>query len=107
MIEIVSSFLLVFGSVFTLLASVGIVRFPDVYNRLHSATKSATLGVSAVLLASAIFFTQHGSFSIHQLAAILFLFISSPVAAHMIARGAYFSGEQPWEGTIRDDLKHD
>lgn len=85
------STLLVTGAVFALLASVGLLRMPDLYTRLQSVAKAGTLGAGCVLAAVAIHF---GTIEIvtQALLVMLFLFLTTPVAAHMIARAGHMSG---------------
>jgi len=100
----VSLALVLVGSIFMLLAAVGVVRMPDVFLRLHSSTKSATLGAGCLLLGAAIYF---GDFAVgvRALAVVAFLFATAPVAAHVIGRAAYLSGVPLWEGTLSDELQ--
>lgn len=103
--SLVISLLILLGSVVMLLGSVGLVRFPDLYNRMHATTKTSTLGAAAILLGGTLWgFAAFGHTSIKLLVAIAFLFLTSPVGAHMIARSAYRTGYRPWAGTIRNDL---
>ena len=104
MAESIAPLLLLLGAVFMLLAAIGMVRMPDVLTRLHSSTKSVTLGVGLIMLGVALFF---GDFAIgvRALAIVIFLFTTSPVAAHMIARAAYLSGVPLWEETLSDELR--
>lgn len=80
-----------FGLALDLVGCLGLVRFPDLYNRLQSSTKCVTLGTSAILFGTFLLlgFTAGG---IKCLLCILFLLLSSPVAAHAIARAAHRSG---------------
>ncbi|EXI64862.1 MAG: Multiple resistance and pH homeostasis protein G [Candidatus Accumulibacter adjunctus] len=82
--------LIVLGALFVLLGSVGLARLPDFLTRLHGPTKATTVGVGAILLASAIFFSSGGSaaISLHELAILLFLFITAPITAHLLAKAA-------------------
>jgi multicomponent Na+:H+ antiporter subunit G len=104
MSEIVMTALLIVGGAFLLLAAVGIVRMPDLYSRIQAATKAATLGVGCIILALAIHFEDLG-ITVRALLVIAFLFITQPVAAHMIGRAAYFVGVPLWEHTIMDELR--
>lgn len=104
MSEIASAILLCSGLAFLLLASIGILRMPDVFMRASSSTKAATLGVGCVLLAAAVHFAEL-RVTTRALAAIAFLFLTAPVAAHMIVRAAYLTGVPLWEGTIGDELR--
>lgn len=87
--EFMVSALILLGAVFALLGSVGLARLPDFFTRLHGPTKATTLGVGAMVLASAIYFTatQEG-FSLHEIAVMVFLFITAPVTAHLLAKAA-------------------
>jgi multicomponent K+:H+ antiporter subunit G len=82
--------LIVLGALFVLLGSTGLARLPDFLTRLHGPTKATTLGVGALLLASAIFFStaREPGISLHELAILLFLFITAPVTAHLLAKAA-------------------
>ena len=76
------------GMFFNLVGSLGLVRLPDVYNRLQAATKCVTLGTSSILFGAFLFFpgSQAG---LKCLLTIVFVLLTSPTAAHAIARGAY------------------
>jgi multicomponent Na+:H+ antiporter subunit G len=104
MSEIIMIALLLIGGAFLLLASIGIVRMPDLYSRIQAATKAATLGVGCIILALAIHFVDLG-ITVRAILVIALLFITQPVAAHMIGRAAYFVGVPLWEHTIMDDLR--
>jgi multicomponent K+:H+ antiporter subunit G len=79
---------LVAGGVFALVGSIGLVRLPDPLMRLHAPTQATTLGVGGVLAASLLYSLAHGRFEIHELLIVLFLFLTAPVSALMIARAA-------------------
>jgi multicomponent Na+:H+ antiporter subunit G len=102
--EILTAGLLLLGGAFMLLAAVGIVRMPDLFTRMQPATKAATLGAGCMLLAVGIYFGNLGV-TTRALAAAAFVIITAPVAAHMIARAAYFVGAPLWEKTIADELR--
>jgi multicomponent Na+:H+ antiporter subunit G len=95
--------LLVIGALFLLTASIGVLRMPDLFTRMQTATKAATLGISCVLLAVAIYMNDFGV-AIRAVLTIAFFFLTAPVAAHMIGRAAYFIGVPLWNGTIVDEL---
>lgn len=85
--EILFVALIVAGSFFTLVGSIGLVRLPDYYQRLHGPTKATTLGVGSFLVASLVFFGFRGEGPrLHMLLITLFLFITSPVTGHLLAR---------------------
>lgn len=102
--ELLAAGLLLTGSTFMLLAAVGVFRMPDLFTRMQAATKSSTLGACCALLAVAVYFWD---FAIASRAGIIicFFFLTAPVAAHMIARAAYFTGVRLWEGTLTDELR--
>jgi multicomponent K+:H+ antiporter subunit G len=82
---IVALFLLV-GSAFVLVGAIGLVRLPDFFTRLHAPTKATTLGVGGMLLASVAHSVALGVPSVHELLIALFLFVTAPVSAHMLAK---------------------
>jgi monovalent cation/proton antiporter MnhG/PhaG subunit len=87
--------LLVVGTAFMVTSSVGLVRLPDFYMRMHGPAKAATLGVICVLVAGVLFFTfVQNFFSIREVLAIGFIFITAPVGAHMLCRAARATGVQ-------------
>ncbi|AJB49615.1 Na+/H+ antiporter subunit G [Acinetobacter nosocomialis] len=99
--EIIVSIFLVFGSFFMLVGSIGMVRLPDLFMRLHAPTKSSTLGLGSFLIASMIFFAFQGRFGFAELLITLLAFITAPVSANLIAQAALhlrlrsLSGEVP------------
>ena len=99
--EIMVSVFLVFGAFFMLVGSIGMVRLPDLFMRLHAPTKSSTLGLGSFLIASMIFFAFQGRFGFAELLITLLAFITAPVSANLIAQAALhlrlrsLSGEVP------------
>lgn len=88
-LEALVAFFLLFGSLFTLVGAIGLARLPDFFTRLHGPTKATTLGVGCLVVASLIFFgAGDGELSLHELLISLFLFITAPVSAHMLAKAA-------------------
>lgn len=89
MVEVVVSVVLVFGSAFVLLGSLGLVKLPDIYARLHAPTKATTLGVGALLLASAVHHTAlRGSLSVQELLVTGFFFLTAPIGAYLVSKAA-------------------
>ncbi len=87
--EFIVSALILLGAVFALLGSIGLARLPDFFTRLHGPTKATTLGVGAMVLASAIYFTAtQPGWSLHEIAVMMFLFITAPVTAHLLSKAA-------------------
>jgi multicomponent Na+:H+ antiporter subunit G len=104
MAESISLILLLLGAIFMLLAAIGLARMPDVLMRLHSSTKSTTLGVGLIMLGVALRFNDF-AISVRALAIVIFMFSTVPVAAHMIGRAAYLSGVPLWKGTLSDEMR--
>lgn len=95
-INIIIILFLVIGAFITLSASIGIIRFPDIYTRLHAATKASTLGVAFILIGAFIYlYAKEGIISGKLLIGIIFIMITAPVSAHMIGRAAHHSGIKP------------
>ena len=78
---------------------------PDFYLRLSVTVKASTLGVGLLLICAAIMFPNDISVTTKSIAIIFFLILTAPIAAHMIAKAAYFTGTSLWKGTIVDELK--
>ena len=102
--EVITALLLITGVFFMFVGALGLLRMPDLYMRMSATTKSATFGVSFTLIAAALYFNDIGIFS-RALATIVFLYLTAPVAAHLIARAAYIRRLDLWEGTHTDELK--
>lgn len=88
LLEAVIAFLLVAGGAFALIGAIGLVRFRDFFMRLHAPTKASTLGVGGVLLASMLWHWGHGSWALRELLITLFLFVTAPVSANLLAQAA-------------------
>lgn len=91
------------GSFFSIVAAIGIVRFDDVYMRMHAASKAGTLGSGLLLLALAV---QSGEAGVatRAIAGVVFLMLTAPVSAHLLARSAYLVGYKPCAATKHDAL---
>jgi multicomponent K+:H+ antiporter subunit G len=89
MAENITALLILAGAAFALLGSVGLARLPNFFTRLHGPTKATTLGVGAIVIASSLHFTSTGAgVSLHEIAVTVFLFITAPVTAHLLAKAA-------------------
>ena len=89
MIEILSAVLILFGATFALIGSLGLVRFPDVFMRLHGPTKATTLGVGALLVGVIVYLVSQGfPGAIRELLITIFLFLTAPVSAHLLGKVA-------------------
>jgi len=102
--ELLVAALLLAGAVLTLIAALGILRFPDVYTRLSAASKAGTLGALLVLAGYGLRFAELGV-DARVVAAVVFLVLGTPVAAHVLARAAHGRRGTLWEGTLRDELE--
>lgn len=80
--------LLVVGGSFSLIGAIGLVRFKDFFMRLHAPTKASTLGVGGVLLASMLWHWGHDQWALREMLITLFLFITAPVSANLLAQAA-------------------
>ena len=101
-VGVVSAILLLVGSVFALIGSIGIVRMPDVFTRLHAAGITDTLGAAGVLLGLAL----KAGFSlllVKLLLMLVFLLLLNPTACHALARAALHGLRRPWMGLTHDD----
>jgi multicomponent Na+:H+ antiporter subunit G len=103
-IHLIVAALVAIGTTFIFLAAIGILRMPDVYMRLQVSTKGASLGAGCVLLAVPVFFADLG-IAVRALLIITFIFLTTPISAHMLARAAYMVGVPLWEGSVVDELE--
>jgi multicomponent Na+:H+ antiporter subunit G len=101
MSDIIGSILIIIGVIFNIFGCIGLVRFPDVYNRLQAATKCVTLGTVLLLVGVAVV-SWSGPTSAKALVCSVFILITSPTAAHAIAKGSYASGVKLWEKSVVD-----
>lgn len=103
-LDLLAVVLVFVGAAFGLLAAVGIVRMPDLYTRMQSATKAGTLGVACAVLGAAVHF-RTASAAVEAALVVLFLFATAPIASHLIGRASYGVGVPLWKQTFRDDLR--
>ena len=113
MIEWILLVLLTIGVAFNFLASIGILRFPDVYTRIHAATKCTTFGTIFIVLSAIVYsiyrwLPEHNNkwivMGIHSLLVLIFLLLTNPVGAHAIGRAARRIGIKPYASVI-DELE--
>ncbi|MCM8768611.1 MAG: monovalent cation/H(+) antiporter subunit G [Candidatus Omnitrophica bacterium] len=98
--------LILIGSLFDLFGCIGLVRLPDLYNRLQASTKCVTMGTCLILLGTLVLigFTPAAG---KIILCLIFVLITAPTAAHALARASHFSGISLWEGSVCDLLKED
>jgi multicomponent Na+:H+ antiporter subunit G len=106
MTDVITAVVWLAGSVFNLLAAVGVLRMPDVFTRMQASTKASTLGLGCLLIGAAL---QMGDFaSFIRVASIgAFVLITTPVSSHVIARASYFAEVPLWKGTVLDERQRD
>lgn len=92
------------GVALVLVTAIGTLRFPDVFSRMHAASKTTSLGLGSVFVGVAVL---HGTASawLKLTLAALFLLLTQPVAVHLLARAAHLGGVPVWEGTRWDHLR--
>jgi multicomponent Na+:H+ antiporter subunit G len=102
---ILVALLLISGTFFIVVASIGVIRMPDVFLRLSATSKAATLGILCMLGGAAVYFGDI-DIVLRTLAIAVFLTITTPIAAHMIGRAALSDKDTVlWEGTIINERK--
>ncbi len=100
--ELTGSIFLLIGSLIFFIGALGIIRMPDVYNRIQTGTKATTLGIIFVMLGLALF---HPQWSGKLTILILFIILTNPISSHVVARGAHFSKMKMSDKTIADKLR--
>jgi multicomponent K+:H+ antiporter subunit G len=103
--QITIAAMLVVGGVFALVGAVGMLRFPDFYMRMHAPTKATTLGVGGILVASLATSWARGSYGLHELLITMFLFITAPVSANLMAKAALHL-RSPSKAPVPEDQPH-
>lgn len=103
MIEFIAGVLILIGAGFSLIAGIGLFRLPDLYVRMHAATKAGTLGAGLVLIALALE-AQSLEVVARAMAGVVFLLFTAPIAAHLLGRAGYLAGVPMWSRSWKDDL---
>lgn len=105
-VELLVAAAMILGTFLILVASIGLVRFPDVFCRIHAAGKAGTLGISFLVVSAVIFFAPtDGSVVVRGLLAIAFQFLTTPAATHLLARASYIADYPLTDRTAVDELK--
>lgn len=102
-IQYIAGTIMLLGALFSLLAAIGILRLPDLYTRMHAASKAGTMGAGLSLAAIAVI-SFDGSVILRAIAGFVFLLLTAPVSAHLLARAAYLAGYSPSSLTVINDL---
>lgn len=103
-LAIITAVLLLAGAFFALVAAIGIVRLPDLYTRMHAASKAGTVG-SGLLLLGAGLYSGELAVLVRALAGFLFFILTAPVSAHLLAKASHKTGHFPVPISIRDDMR--
>jgi multicomponent Na+:H+ antiporter subunit G len=91
----ITGLLLCLGTFFVLVASIGVLRMPDLYTRMHASTKANTMGLTALLAAVAVGMPDVTVVS-RVLGTMLFILLTAPVAAHLLSKSMYWNGYKMW-----------
>ena len=102
-VDVLSAVLMLTGVAFTVIAAAGLVRLPDLFSRMHAATKATTLGLALVLLGAALRVETSGD-AAKLLLVGAFTFLTAPVGAHVLGRSAYRAGTGV-DGLVVDELR--
>lgn len=102
--EIIGYLFVTAGAIFDFFGCMGLVRLPDVYNRLQAATKCVTLGTIFILVGTALI-TATPSIAIKAILCAVFVLVTSPTGAHALARGSFLSGVNLWEKSVTNKFK--
>ena len=106
MSDIIGLVFICVGLAFDIFGCLGLIRMPDVYNRLQASTKCVTLGSCSILFGTFLIVGPSAA-GFKALICMIFLLLTSPVAAHAIARGAHRAGIKLWDGSVVDKYKED
>jgi len=104
--EIIGKIFIIVGLGFDILGCIGLLRLPDVYNRLQATTKCVTLGTCSILSGTFIL-RGYSATGMKAILAVIFLVMTSPVAAHALARGSHKSGVRLWKGSVVDKYEEE
>ncbi|MAU94460.1 MAG: Na+/H+ antiporter subunit G [Fulvimarina sp.] len=102
-LTILAGLLVVAGSAFAAVAALGILRLPDIYTRMHAASKAGSVGSGMMLLALALV-ANSGPEALRAIAAIAFFLLTAPLSAHLLAKAAYAVGYKLWPGSVLDEM---
>ena len=104
LVEWLAAGLLLVSAFFLLVGAIGLAKLPDFFMRLHAPTKAATLGVGGILLASMVLQAAEGRFGLMELLITLFVFVTAPVSANLMAQAALHLGVPSHAPTPKDAI---
>jgi multicomponent Na+:H+ antiporter subunit G len=102
-LTLLSAAFVLIGAFFALVASIGLLRLPDLYSRMHAASKAGTMGSGLMLIALAIHAGDAGVFA-RALAGVVFFLLTAPISAHLLAKAAYAVGYRLGPSAVRDEM---
>lgn len=105
-VEFLALISLVFGLFFMCVGVLGLLRLPDVYHRIHAASKCTTLGLLGLLIAAVLHVGTFGVFT-KAILTLIFAFVATPVGSHMLAKAAHRDDAPQWGKTLSDELEQD
>lgn len=103
MIEWIVFIFLIMGALFILISAIGIIRLPDLFMRMHATTKTNSIGISLILIGTMMAFPQVTNI-LKGLMIIIFIYLTSPLGAHMIGKAGLITKVKKWERNVRDDF---
>jgi multicomponent Na+:H+ antiporter subunit G len=100
-LQYLAGIVMLFGGVFALTASIGIIRLPDLYTRMHAASKAGAMATGLMYLSIAVIsiLVLDGAVILRAIIGFVFILLTTPVSAHLLARAAFLSGYPPSEDT--------
>jgi multicomponent Na+:H+ antiporter subunit G len=107
-LAIIGEALVLIGTFFYFLSALGLIRMPDVYNRMQTSTKSATLGSLGVIVGTGLWAVGKGyspAWIVQTIAVAGFLLLTNPISAHALIRAAYKRGIPLWHGSVVDKYR--
>lgn len=102
--SLIAGCLLIVGASFALIATIGLWRLPDIYTRMHAASKAGTLGSGLMLIALAVH-AGDLSTTTRAIAGVVFFLLTAPISAHLLAKASYAVGYRLDKSTVIDDLE--
>lgn len=106
MSDIIGTVFIVIGLIFDFFGCLGLIRLPDVYNRLQASTKCVTLGTCSIMFGTYLILGPTGA-GLKALLCIIFIILTAPVSAHAISRGAHRAGVKLWKESVCDKYEED
>ena len=105
-VPVIAGILILVGSGFALIAAIGLIRLPDLYSRMHAASKAGTVGSGLMMIALAVVADDFATVT-RAIAAVVFFLLTTPIAAHLLARAAYKVGYSLWNESAIDEMAND